>query len=246
MTRRLHRQQHYDLYHTPGNRRLCCIIHGLGGEKGTAYWSGLAQLLRYDPDLANTDICFWEYASSRSPIANLLALARRGRGISTIPEVARTLDTFINDIAGQFGYDEVLLAGHSLGGAVAILAAEHQVEAVGTCKVSHVCFMATPQSPPRSARAAARIFRWNPHIRWLASNAVTTTMGVSLRNMRLSGIHATYVHYTLDELLPLSEDVEFDRREACEGIHGWPGQMNDARNSAYRVLVQWIKKPKGL
>ncbi|HEX8238372.1 MAG TPA: alpha/beta fold hydrolase [Allosphingosinicella sp.] len=244
MAKKHYRRKEYDLYRSDGNRRLCLIIHGLGGNKGKSYWADLAQLLRYDPKLANVDVCFWEFATSKRPLANLLALFRRGRRISTIPEVARSLDTVIKGLTAEYGYDEVALAGHSLGGAVALLAAEYGVETGQGSKITDVCFMATPQSPPGVAKVAARVARWNPHISWLASKDVNAVMNVSLRNMRLCGIHSTYVHYTLDELLPLAEEVEFDCRLDCEGEHGWPATVNNANTEAYRTLRDWIANPR--
>lgn len=239
IARALRRTAEYDLYRVDGNRRLCCIIHGLGGEKGRGYWADLARLMRYDTELGDIDVCFWGYASSRNPFANLLALFRRGRRVSTVPEVARALATCLEGLVDRYGYERVVLAGHSLGGAVAVLGAEQEVERHDS-DITHICFMATPQSPPWVATAIAKVFRWNPQISWLGSKDVDVLMSVSLARIRRSGIHATYIHYTRDEILPLAEEIEFDRRMACEAVHGWPGTMTNARTEAYRVLASWM------
>jgi pimeloyl-ACP methyl ester carboxylesterase len=231
----------YFLYRREGNRRVCILVHGLGGSNDSSYWGALAELLRYESAIADLDICFWKYPSSQSPFANLLAVARKGRTVGDVDEVAQALTSCIDSLVSQYQYQSVLLAGHSLGGAICLLSTKHQLDR-GHTAVTHVCLMGTPQTPSALARLAAGLFRWNPHIRWLGSRLVSAMGDVALPALRQSSVHTTYVHYTRDELMKNDEDLEFDARESVDGAHTWTSSVRDKRGAPYRTLRDWLTR----
>lgn len=236
----LYRTSDYDLYATPAATRLCMLVHGLDGSKEEDYWGKTATLLKYERQLRTTDICLWEFASDKSPWANLFSLARRGRRLAVVPEVSTALATTISSLISKHKYNEVYIAGHSLGGYVAMLAANHQIEKRIDCRITRLLFMSMPIRLSRAVKLLTRLFPWNPHIRWLGAEEMRGACGATLPNLRLNSIHTTYLRSTLDEIAHETEGLEFDGYVACQNSHSWPSQVYDRKNAAYQILLSWM------
>jgi alpha-beta hydrolase superfamily lysophospholipase len=84
-------------------RRLLVLVHGW--MRTPQHYRGLLQAFRGDPDLADCDLLPWGY--------------RAGRLANTDPAgVAQALASEINRLDSLYGYHEIFLIGHSVGGVI--------------------------------------------------------------------------------------------------------------------------------
>jgi pimeloyl-ACP methyl ester carboxylesterase len=238
--RKLYQTTNCDLWSTGSSETLCVLVHGLGGNKESSYWGATSKLLRYEKELGRIDYCFWQYSSNKSPFANLMALVRGGRTLAKVSDVSSSLATEIEHLVGRNGYKEVSLMGHSLGGYVVLHAAELLHENRTSVKIKRLCFMSMPERLSTPVRLLTNIFKWNPHIKWLGSNALKASRSSTLSNLRLAGIETCYCQSTLDEIAYLEEKEGFDKFVAFEAVHSWPSQIADRKNTAYITLLRWL------
>ena len=224
-----------------GERVLCLMIHGLAGNFKEDYWGDVPELLRYQPEIVDIEVCFWGYKSSKSPLANFFALFFRGRKVASVAEVASDLESFIVAKLNSRDYQQLLLVGHSLGGLVAVATTQRLVSKGPYHNSIRCMLLASPQQPHWLARILVHISRSNPHLVQLASKRrMNRAIGVTLDNLRTYGVKFGYTHYSLDELITFNEDVDFDDRMSCEATHSWMRQPTTRKTPAYRLLVQWI------
>jgi len=216
-------------------------VHGIGGSFEENYWGSVAQLLRYEEFLAETDIIFWGYPSSKNPLANAMVTLTRRR-IGTIPEVSRDLSDFVSSQSNSGEFKRVVLVGHSLGGIVCINALDVHLERSDNPPKFDLMLLATPQKPLKFVRGLARIFRMNPQLMWLASNyKMNSTFGVALQNLRKHGCYSAYTHYSMDEIVPLEEAIPFDERKNCPAKHTWMSFPSDRGSSPSISLMEWLE-----
>ena len=226
------------------NKQLCVFVHGYGGDHKKSYWGILPGSLGNEQSLENIDICFWGYSSSKNPLANIFSILRRGKNISELELVAASLDTAINEICEEHGYETVDVVGHSMGGLVALLCYDDEKIGKGAEKIRRISLLATPLCPPKLGKIKSFLCIANPHVRLMFDRVkMNHIFSVTLPNINKCGVHTTYMCHTRDELLNQSNLDDLDNIDVkyLDENHHW-FLTGSQRDSAYRSLLDWMAK----
>lgn len=238
----------YAEYTAPGSDQYCIFVHGLAGSYDDGYWGALGRLLRVEPRADGTDVCFWGYNSNKTPFANITSALRPTDRLSNIDEVAENLFTFIKGKLAERNYQSVIIAGHSMGGGIAVIAAELQVKYSIKLNIKRICLLGCPTRRNSIARLAGMLSLANPHIRWLGSHAVDNVYQTGLDVIKSGGnkysIDAVkYIRFSQDEVIPFSDhdSYRYDDNDSFERGHTPFTSIKNSTDPLFQCIARWMQ-----
>jgi pimeloyl-ACP methyl ester carboxylesterase len=247
MTHHRYRDQpgSFDRYWFPDNKKALVFVHGLGGCATSEYWGQLIELGAYDRRLANYDLYFFRYESTKWLTGRGLWPSSTGETISPVSEVMALLAGDLASIQLEKRYEVISLIGHSLGGLVSLGACTYSVKNKLKLPVRSVCLLGTPLVALVLARVGyALSLGTNPHLKFLCQKRIILeTLNDGMKAVKkLKGI-VIYMHCIGDRLLRLHHIYRkrrFSAVVALRGPHNPLTAITTRQSPNYEKLVEHI------